>query len=178
MLNDDTAQPSISEPKTSSPMIRGNTAARLPNAFLGEGNGLHEPKAKALPQDMVVSSPRYGENTAFFSSFPLVDGWGMLSAIPSELHESANHSLWRRQGKKKGRPRGLANAGTPCPASGGSDAERLCLPGRTEYGANLMTNHLAHGFAARSQIGAGIEGFRVLRKEGSDGGGDGHPYQC
>ena len=149
----------------------GKCGGASPQCLSGGRDGLHEPKAKALPEGMVVSSPTYSENTAFFSSFPLVDGWGMLSAIPSEFHESANHSLWRSQGKKKGRPRGLANAGTLCPASGGSDAERLCLPGRTEHGANLMTNHLAHGFAARSQIGAGIEGFRALRKEGSDGGG-------
>ena len=35
-----------------------------------------------------------------------------------------------------------------------------------------MPDHLAHGFAARAQIGARIEGFGALRKQGPDGGGD------
>lgn len=38
-----------------------------------------------------------------------------------------------------------------------------------------MPDHLAHGFAARAQIGARIEGFGALRKQGPDGGGDGQP---
>ena len=38
-----------------------------------------------------------------------------------------------------------------------------------------MPDHLAHGFAARGQIGARIEGFGALRKQGPDGGGDGQP---
>ena len=38
-----------------------------------------------------------------------------------------------------------------------------------------MPDHPAHGFAARSQIGARIEGFGTLRKQGPDGGGDGQP---
>ena len=91
MLNNDTAQPSISEPKTSSPMIRGNTAARLPNAFLGEGTAYMNRRQRPCRRVWLF----HLQNTAFFSSFPLVDGWGMLSAIPSELHENANHSLWR-----------------------------------------------------------------------------------
>ena len=38
-----------------------------------------------------------------------------------------------------------------------------------------MPDHPAHGFAARAQIGARIEGFGALRKQGPDGGGDGQP---
>lgn len=79
----------------------------------------------------------------------------------------------RRQ-KERASPR-ARKRGDALPSVRGSDAERLCLPGRTEHGADLMPDHLAHGFAACGQIGARIEGFGTLRKQGPDGGGDGQP---
>ncbi|WP_302553775.1 hypothetical protein [uncultured Bilophila sp.] len=44
---------------------------------------------------MVVSSPQCGENTAFFSGFPLggIHGSGLLPVIPLELEKSISHFL-------------------------------------------------------------------------------------
>lgn len=46
---------------------------------------------------MVVLSPQYGENTAFFSSFPFggIYGQGILLAIPLEFQgKDISHFLW------------------------------------------------------------------------------------
>ena len=46
----------------------------------------------ALLEFVVVSSPQFGENTAFFFGFPLggIHGQGILPVIPLELQEKAS----------------------------------------------------------------------------------------
>lgn len=104
----------------------GKCGGASPQCLSGGRDGLHEPKA--LPKDMVVSSPRYGENTAFFSSFPLVDGWDMLSAIPSELHENANHPYGAAKAKRKGVPEGSQTRGRPARRPGGRTPNAYACP--------------------------------------------------
>ena len=58
-----------------------------------QGGALSIPKA--LLENVVVSSPQCGENTAFFSGFPLggIHGSGLLPVIPLELEKSISHFL-------------------------------------------------------------------------------------
>ena len=76
----------------------------------------------------VVPSPQRDENTAFFSSFPLVDGWDMLSAIPSELHENANHPYGAAKAKRKGVPEGSQTRGRPARRPGGRTPNAYACP--------------------------------------------------
>ena len=72
---------------------------------------------------MVVSSPQRGENTGFFSSFPLGGnhGQGIFSVIPLELQGKKHQSFSTTQPSGNGCP--------ALPASEWAYAKRLPLAG-------------------------------------------------
>ena len=61
---------------------------------------------------MVVSSPQCGENTAFFSGFPLggIQGQGILPVIPLELQGKRHQPFSITQQNKKAVPQKTIDA--------------------------------------------------------------------
>ncbi|WP_303238071.1 hypothetical protein, partial [uncultured Bilophila sp.] len=74
-------------------------------------------KEKTLSWDVVVSSPQFGENTAFFSSFSVggLHGWSILSVIPLELQAiKPQPSPMTRPNKKPFSTKRAFFSRTPC----------------------------------------------------------------